>query len=67
MDTDMPLPVRLILPLYVPAALNPDVLTVTDRLAGFAWLTLRLLAESPIQDGLAWAVRDTVDAEVVLT
>jgi hypothetical protein len=66
METDTPVPVKAMLPVYVPAALKEAVLKVTDKLAGFDWLTLKLAAESPIHDWLALAVRETAAADVVL-
>ena len=50
MATDTPIPVNVMLPVYAPAALNDWLLKVIDKLAGFDWLTLKLLAESPIHD-----------------
>ena len=67
MDTDTPVPVKAMLPVYVPAALNDAVLKVTDKLADFDWLTLKLAAESPIHVWLALAVSATAAADVVLT
>ncbi len=64
--TDTPVPVNAMLPLYVPAALNDAVLKVIDRLAGLDWLTLKLVADSPIQVWLALAVSDTDGDDVVL-
>jgi hypothetical protein len=66
MATETPVPVKAMLPLYVPATLNDWLLKVTDRLAGFDWLTLKLVAESPIHDWLALAVSETAAADVVL-
>jgi len=66
METDTPVPVSVMLPVYVPAALNDAVLTITDKLAGFDWLTLKLAAESPIHDWLALAVSTTAAADVVV-
>jgi hypothetical protein len=48
METDTPVPVKVMEPLYVPAVLNDAVLKVIDKLSGFDWLTLKLVAESPI-------------------
>lgn len=42
------------------------MLKVTDKLAGFDWLTLKLAAASPIHDWLALAVSATADADAVL-
>jgi hypothetical protein len=66
MATETPVPVKAMLPLYVPATLNDWLLKITDRLAGFDWLMLKLVAESPIQDWLALAVSATAAADVVL-
>jgi len=45
---------------------NDWLLKVIDELAGFDWLTLKLVAESPIQDWLALAVSETAAADAVL-
>jgi len=37
MATETPVPVKAMLPLYVPATLNDWLLKITDRLAGFDW------------------------------
>ena len=66
MATETPVPVTVIVPKYAPTSVNDDVTKVTDKLAGFAWLALRLLAESPIHDWFALAVRETAAAELVL-
>ena len=66
METDTPMPVRAMLPEYVPAALKDAVLKVTDKLAGLDWLTLKLLAESPIHDWFAAALSATAAADAVL-
>jgi len=67
METDTPVPVNVMLPVYVPAKVNDAVVNnVTDKLAGLDWLTLKLLAERAIHDWLALAVRDTADADAVL-
>jgi len=66
METLTPIPLKVMVPLYVPAALKDVVLTVTDKLALFDALTLKLTAESPIHDWLAAAVSDTAAVDVVL-
>jgi hypothetical protein len=66
METDTPVPVNVTAPLYVPAALNDAVLKAIDKLAGFDWLTLKLVAESPIHDWFAAAVSETAAAAAVL-
>jgi hypothetical protein len=66
MAADTPVPVNAIEPEYVPAALNDAVLKVIDKLAGLDWLTLKLLAESPIHDWLALTVSETAVADAVL-
>jgi hypothetical protein len=66
MATDMPVPVTVTAPVYVPAAINDAVLQVTDKLAGLDWLTLRVLAESTIHDWLALAVSETAATNAVL-
>ena len=66
MATVTPVPVTVIVPKYAPTRVNDVVAKVTDKLAGFDWLTLKLLDESPIHDWLALAVRETAAAEVVL-
>ena len=65
-ETDTPVPVNVMLPVYVPAALNAAALKVTGKLAGFDWLTLKLAAESPIHVWLALTVSATAAADVVL-
>jgi hypothetical protein len=66
MDTDTPVPVNVMLPVYVPAALNAAALKVTGKLAGFDWLTLKLAAESPIHVWLALAVSETAAVDAVV-
>jgi hypothetical protein len=66
METDTPVPVRAMLPEYVPAALKDATVKDTDRLAGFDWFAVKLLAESPIHDWFALAVKETAAAEGVL-
>jgi hypothetical protein len=66
MATDTPVPVTAIVPKYAPTSVNDGVAKVTDKLAGFDWLALRLLAERPIHDWLALAVSETAAAEVLL-
>ena len=65
-ETDTPVPVRAMLPEYVPAALKDATVKDTDRLAGFDWFAVKLLAESPIHDWFALAVKETAAAEGVL-
>ena len=67
MAMDTPVPVNAIEPEYVPAVRKDAVLNAMNKLAGLDWLTLKLLAESPIHDWLATAVSETADADVVLT
>lgn len=67
MERDTPVPVTVILPVYVPAVLNDAVLKVIDKLADLDWLTLKLVAEEPIHVWLALTVSATAAAEVVLT
>ena len=50
MDMDTPVPVRVMLPTYIPAEPNDEVLSPTERAAGFDWLVLRLAAERTIHD-----------------
>jgi hypothetical protein len=54
------------LPVYVPAKVSDAVLKVTDKLAVLDWLTLKLVAESPIHVWLALTVSETAAAEAVL-
>jgi hypothetical protein len=64
MDTFVP--VIAMAPLYCPAAVNDDVLKATDKVAGFAWLTLKLAAESMIHDWFAFTVSETAAVDAVL-
>ena len=66
-ETLTPVPVNLMVPVYAPAAVNDAVLKVTEKLAAIAWVTLKLLAESPIHDWLAVTVSASADVEPVLT
>jgi len=65
-ETDTPVPVNVMLPVYVPAKVSDAVLKVTDKLAVLDWLTLKLVAESPIHVWLALTVSETAAAEAVL-
>ena len=64
--TDTPVPVNVMLPVYVPAKVSDAVLKVIDKLAVLDWLTLKLAAESPIHVWLALTVSATAAADVVL-
>jgi len=66
METDTPVPVNAMVPVYTAAVVNDAVFSVTDKLPGFEALALRLLADSPIHDWLAFAVSDTAAVDAVL-
>ena len=66
METLTPVPVKVMVPVYEAAAVNEAVFTLTDKMAGFARLTLTLLAVSPIQVWLALTVSATAEVDAVL-
>ncbi len=66
MAMETPVPVKVMVPVYVPPAPNDAVFKVTDKPAGFDWLTLKLFAESPIHDWVAIAASGSAAVDAVL-